>query len=134
MRTEFQFRSKKFNCTEQKDYFINPGCFGDDLSEWLIERLENAGFRITSNPDQEDFGWYFTFLVQNVEHCVVVSFQPSEPEKGDRWVGWVERHLGFIGSILGGRNRGILPEAIQAVDLILTNSDEIRFIGWFDHA
>jgi hypothetical protein len=134
MKTEFQFCSKIFNCTEQRDYFINPGCFGDDLSEWLTERLSNAGFQITRKPDQEDFGWYFTFLVQDVEHCVVVSFHPNDPDNGDRWVCWVERHTGFIGSLLGGRKRGILPEAVQALDSILTNSNEIQFIGWFERA
>jgi hypothetical protein len=132
MKTIFQFCSTEFNYTVQKDYFINPNCYGDDVAEWLCQRLSDAGFRITRKPDQEDFGWYFTFVVKEIEHCVVVGFQPNDLEHGDRWIGWVERHRGFIGSMLEGRNRGILPESIQALDSILTKSKEIQFIGWFD--
>ena len=132
MKTIFEFRSKAFNCMIAKDYFINPSCYGDDLAEWLIKRLSDDNITITGRPGQEDFGWFFTFIVNDVEHCVVVGFQPNDPQNGDRWIGWIERHVGFIGSALGRRNRDIHPDAIQKLDSILTKSKEIQFIGWFD--
>ena len=132
MKTIFQFRSRKFNCTVPRDYFINPNCYGDDVAEWLIQRLSEVGISSTGEPGQEDFGWFFTFVVNDVEHCVVIGFQPNDPDLGDRWIGSVERHVGFLGSILGRRKRGIRPEAIETLDSILTKSNEIEFIGWFD--
>lgn len=132
MKTTFQFRSTKFNCTIPKDYFINPDCYGDDVAEWLIQRLREVGIRSTGEPDQEDFGWFFTFLVDEVEHCVVIGFQPNDPERGDRWIGSVERQFGFVGSILGRRNQDIDPEALQTLDSILGKSNDVEFIGWFD--
>ena len=39
MRTLVTFRSSAFNTTQPKDYFINPGCFGDDVAKWLMGEL-----------------------------------------------------------------------------------------------
>lgn len=130
MFTKFEFRSAKFNCTTPKDYFINPGCYGDDAAVWLSGKLREQNIEVSGLPDQEDFGWFFTFNIQGVEHCIVLAFQPNDPERGDRWFGWIERHVGFVHSILGGRRRGILPAAIKAIDEILTTSADIDFIGW----
>ena len=132
MKTKFQFRSTEFNCTVTKDYFINPGCYGDDLAEWLIQGLGDAGIRASDKPDQEDFGWYFTFIVNDVEHCVVVGFQPNDPATGDKWIGWIEHQTGFLGSLFGGRKRGILPEAINAVDRVLKSSPDIHNLSWHE--
>jgi hypothetical protein len=40
MRTIATFNSDAFNTTEEKDYFINPSCFGDDAARWLLNSLE----------------------------------------------------------------------------------------------
>jgi len=132
MRTEVHFRSTTFNCTESKDYFINDCCFGDDVARWLIHQLRSRGVRTADEPGQEDFGWYFTFYVGTTEHCFVVSFQPNDPSTGDQWLGWVERHKGLLGSILGGRKRGILPEAVQMIDVALKESPDIQRVTWYE--
>lgn len=130
MKPSFHFHSKYFNTTEPRDYFINPGCYGDDLAAWLIRELENAGIKTTSKPKQEDFGWFFNFMVKDIEHCVVVGFQPNDIEAGDCWIGWIERNAGFISALFGGRHRGILPEAIEIIDSILSSRSEIRQLKW----
>ena len=130
MKTHFQFCSTAFNCTESRDYFINEGCFGDDVAKWLMERLGSQGIQTSDMPDQEDFGWYFTFHIDGIEHCVVLGFQPNDPANGDQWLGWIERHRGFIGSMFGGRDRGISPQAIVAIDSALNSSSEIRNFVW----
>jgi len=38
VRRNFIFQSNAFNTSEQRDYFINECCFGDDLARSLIER------------------------------------------------------------------------------------------------
>lgn len=130
MNTSFQFNSKLFNIAEPRDYFVNPGCFGDDVAAWLIVRLNDGGIRTTSEPDQEDYGWFFNFMVNDIEHCVVVGFQPNDVETGDCWLGWIERKVGFVSSMFGGRKRGILPQAIRAIDSILSAEPEIHELRW----
>lgn len=130
MKPSFQFHSKYFNITEHRDYFINPGCYGDDLAGWLIKELDSAGIQTTSEPKQEDFGWYFTFVVNEIEHCVVVGFQLNDIEVGDCWIGWIERNVGFLTATFGGRHRGILPEAIDIIDSILSSTSEINELRW----
>ena len=130
METGFQFLSTHFNTSVPKDYFINPGCYGDDLAEWLIARLNASAIATSAKPGQEDYGWYLTFVLDGTEYCVVVGFQPNDSESGDCWIGWVERHVGFFGSILGGRKRGISPDAIALLDRVLRSSPEVRDLIW----
>ena len=132
MKTEFHFHSTAFNCTEPKEYFINDCCFGDDVGRWLIRRLREQGLQTSDEPGQEDFGWYFTFTVGGVEHCVVIGFQPNEPEVGNQWIGWIERQAGLLSALFGGRKRGILPEAVEAVDKALRSSVEISGVTWVE--
>lgn len=130
MENCFEFRSRKFNRSEERDYFINPNCFGDDLAEWLIKEMGAKGVETSERPGQEDFGWYFSFVVDSVGYRVVLGFQPNDVELGDCWLGWVERDNGILGSILGRRDRKISTEAIQLVDSIFRASAEIRDLKW----
>ena len=132
MKTDVAFHTTGFNCTEPRDHFINAGCFGDDVCKWLIEQLRARGVATADEPGQEDFGWYFTFTAGGAEHCFVVGFQPNEPLKGDRWLGSIERHVGLLGSLLGGRRRGISPAAVEAIDGVLKSSPQIRNVVWHE--
>ena len=133
METRFSFKSTAFNCTDSKDQFINPGCFGDDLARWMIDELRTRGVKTAREPGQEDYGWYFTFVVADIEHCVVLGFQPNDASIGDQWIGWVERQAGFVSSLIGGRKRGISPEAIDLIDKILTTAPQIKDLRWGEY-
>jgi hypothetical protein len=61
IRTLVTFESPAFNTTERRDYFINEGCYGDDLARSLIEQFRSRGVQTEAKPGQEDFGWYFGF-------------------------------------------------------------------------
>ena len=37
------FRTKRFNLSTAKEYFINPDCFGEDLAAWLRDKLTERG-------------------------------------------------------------------------------------------
>lgn len=130
MNTEVTFRSTAFNVTEPKDHFINECCFGDDLCRWLIAELRRRGHQTDNEPGQEDFGWYFGFTVEGVDHSFVVSFQPNDPATGDRWLGWVERDCGFLASVIGGRNRNISASAIAVIHEALSSNDAIQAVRW----
>ena len=132
MKTEVHFLSTAFNCTEPKDYFINDGCFGDDAARYLIQQLRAQGVQTADEPGQEDFGWYFTFHADGVEHCLIIGFQPNEPSTGDRWLGSIERRTSFFGSLFGGRKRGISLAAVQAIDSALKASPDIQRIVWHE--
>lgn len=132
VKTEVQFHSTAFNCTEPRDYFINDCCFGDDVARWLIARLRAQGIETTDEPSQEDFGWYFDFEAGGAGHCFIISFQPNDPQTGDRWLGWIERPTrGFFSALLrSGRGREVLPEAVQAMDAALKSSPDIHGVTW----
>ena len=126
MPKEITFQSSAFNTKDSRDYFINPCCFGDDLAKWLIQRLRSEGIQTDDEPGQEDFGWYFSFTVAETPHCCLVGFQEDEPE--GLWRVFIERERGFIGSVLGFRNRGIQDSAVKAVVGVLRSSPEVKNI------
>jgi hypothetical protein len=132
VKTEVQFKSTAFNCTEPRDYFINECCFGDDVCRWLMQKLRERGVQASDEPGQEDFGWFFNFNIAGVDHCFVLGFQPNDPASGDQWLGSIERSAGFVASIFGRRNKGILPEAVEALNAILTSSPDIRDVTWHE--
>lgn len=121
------FKTKKFNCTEPKDYFINPICFGDDVGKWLIECFRQR--RVTfeeDGPDQEDFGWYVNFSVSGKDYTVLIIF--SEEER--QWHFILEYNAGLIASLFGKRRRMVDAAAIDLIDEILKSEPEISEINW----
>ena len=134
MRTLVTFESSAFNTTDTREYFINPGCYGDDTCRWLMHRLRHAGVSTDPEPGQEDFGWYFNFTLGEGEHCLVVVFRPGNNEAGAGvWIAWLERKTGFVGALLGGRKRGIPTAAVSAVHRALA-SPEVSNVRWHDRA
>ncbi len=133
-RTLVTFRSSAFNTTEEHADFINPGTYGDDLARWLIVQLAERGFAADPDPGQEDFGWYIKTRIDNQRYCFVVGYRPGDQgEQGD-WIVWIERDPGFLGSVLGGRSRGVRPAAMRALHTILSAAPEIGDIRWHERA
>jgi hypothetical protein len=129
-RSVVTFESTAFNMAEPKDYFINPCCFGDDVAKWLIGELQKQGVETDKKPGQEDFGWYLNFRVKGTEHTFVIGHRPNGDSEAGTWIGWLERSRGFIGSLLGGRKRGIQSSAVEAIHGILSSSPLIRDVRW----
>lgn len=131
VKTVVTFGSSTFNISEPRDYFINPGCFGDDVAKWLIERLRCKGYQAADTPGQEDFGWFFTFTVSGIEHCFVISYRPGNDYSEDVWIGWLERSRRLVASLLGARNNGIYLEAVEAIHGVLLDSPDIHDLRWY---
>jgi hypothetical protein len=129
-KTVVTFESNAFNMSEPKDYFINSCCFGDDVARWLIAELRKQGAGVDEEPGQEDFGWYLRFKVNDVDHSFVLGHRPTGDTEAGTWIVRIERNHGFIGSVLGGRDRGILPSAVEAIHKILSNSPLISDLRW----
>jgi len=130
IRTVVTFESTTFNMTEPMDNFINPGCFGDDVADWIIRELRKLGMETDEKPGQEDFGWYFNFDTAGVGHTFVIGHRPHGETEVGIWIGWLERKHGLIGSILCGRRRGIQAAAAQAIHKVLTGSSVARNVRW----
>ena len=129
-RTVVTFESTAFNMDEPKEYFINLCCFGDDVAKWIIGELRKQGVKADEKPGQEDFGWYLNFEVAGSGHCLVIGHRPTGESEAGTWIGWLERGRGFIGSVLGGRERGIQPLAAEAIHKVLSSSPLIRDVRW----
>lgn len=56
MNKEFSFQSNLFENKKAQPHFINDRCFGEDLANWLVNKLNESQFSF-SKPYQEDWGW-----------------------------------------------------------------------------
>ena len=135
MQTVATFESDAFNTTVEKDTFVNPGCFGDDLARWLMNSLRARGIVTSSEPGAEDFGWFMTFELPAGTHCCVVAHRPGEENEPGQWLVSIERHRGFWASVFGGRRRDISPNSVRHIHEILSSDREkIRNLRWHDFA
>ena len=69
-----------------EDYFINPGCFGDDVAMWLIDELRKQDLATDEKPSQEDFGWYLNFEVAGTAHTLVIGHRPAGETEAGTWI------------------------------------------------
>jgi len=57
MKTQVEFRSRKFPPYEDEEEQINPGLWGKRLAEYLVQKLAEKGIQ-TDPIIAEDWGWY----------------------------------------------------------------------------
>src|SRR5262245_20748505 len=102
-RYDVVFSTNRFNVTEPREYFINECCYGDDAARWLAERLRLRGVAVTE-PDQEDWGWYFDARHNEAAYFVGVGGY-AEDEAADsnfgEWRLMVEKHRTLWEKITG---------------------------------
>ena len=125
VRTYVTFKSGAFNVAEPKDHYSHPNNFGDDLAKWLMQALEQRGYRVGEGLKQEDHGWYFIYWVGDRAYEFIVGYRGEE-----EWLGWVERKVGLLASLFGGRKRGIQPQATLAIESVLSSEPQIRAMRW----
>jgi hypothetical protein len=126
MRDVVTFTTDLFNLTEQKDYFINPNCYGDDLARWLAGKLKAKGISVVGEPEQEDFGWYVRYMMNGVAYCAVIGNKESKS-----WYVVIELVRGLFSSMLGQRHKNISAAAIEAIDAALREEPRITDVLWF---
>lgn len=108
-------------------YFINPGCYGDDVARWLILQLEGMTVDRDLEPEQEDFGWFFEYRLAGRSYCFVVTYRPDSAESGT-WIGGVEAG-GGIWCRIRDRNR-IDLSASRVIHEALSASTDITSVRW----
>jgi hypothetical protein len=128
--TVVTFQSGGFNTTERRSYFINDGCYGDDVARWIIGELNARGIPAEPEPGQEDFGWYLTYRPGKVPHQLVLAHRPGDDKNPSVWVGWIEREVGLFASLFGARHRGIERVAVQVIHDVLAGASSVSKIRW----
>ena len=128
MRKEATFRTSAFNTSEVRDYFINEGCFGDDLAKWMIGRLREAGVETDDEPGQEDLAGTSSSRSRPVRTAASWDTRRTS-QKACGISGW-SAAAGCWDSILGRRGHGIDEAAVRALDAVLASAAEIRDLQW----
>jgi len=131
VRTFVTFNTSLFNTTEEKENFINPCCFGEDATNWIMEHMPTEGFILDEEPDQEDWGWYFDVRLGEITYQICIGFIPAEEEKGQgNWLVFIVRHVGFFRSLFGKVKKHFAKEVPLAIHKALSSSTEIKNIRW----
>lgn len=132
------FQSKLFS-TEERDHYINPCCFCEDLALWLAKKLEGLLPSLAIDVYQEDFGWVVD--CHQTEEKYVVMVIAHLLDGGDRATGsfaiWVtDRPPGFLSRIFRGATSKTLIEnkraMIRAIDSALHAQAGIRQVTWWE--
>jgi hypothetical protein len=135
MRTMVTFQSDMFNKTEERDYFVNPDCFGDDVCRFIISKLKTAGVECDDSPDQEDWGWFFYFHANGKQYrfcCGLRRNWPEEEPWDEAWICFVDWHdSGFL-SAFGIGKKEIAIEALQQIHQALSSTQGISAIRWHE--
>ena len=102
VRTVIRFTSSAFNCTDVKDYFINPGCFGDDLAMLIASKWHAQGYDVQP-PFQEDWGWSALLKYGSTWYSLDVGLFDSGRATETNpcvWLMFIRRSCGFWESLL----------------------------------
>ena len=103
MIIDITFKTARFNLSVVGSDFINDCCFGEDLSQWLVEAL-NVKHIDAGVICMEDFGWANYAKYDGVDYLICVAGSPDEspdqPNMGE-WHVMLERKNSFIQKLLG---------------------------------
>jgi len=82
MRHDLLFETDRFNLSQERENFINPCCFGEDLAGWLRGKLAERGAK-ASEPAQEDWGWYLGADYEGHSYFIGIGGNADEGRGGN---------------------------------------------------
>ena len=103
MIIDISFKTARFNLSVIGSDFINDCCFGEDLSQWLVEAL-NKQHIDAGMICMEDFGWANYAKYDGIEYLICIAGSPDEnPAQLNmgEWHVMLERKRSFIQIFLG---------------------------------
>jgi hypothetical protein len=80
MKTQVEFRSKKFPPYPGEEELINPGLWGKRLAEYLVQKLSDKGIK-TAEIIAEDWGWYVPIENEGFRLAVCCGHQDGEEDE-----------------------------------------------------
>jgi hypothetical protein len=128
MRTHVTFHSNAFNRTEQKENFINPSCFGEDLARWVIPRFTDTHLKVDPEPCQEDWGWEVFVTCDGKGFFIGIGPYELDSELG--WLCFVESRSPFYKKWVGATDASEQQRVCVAFHSVLASAPEIRDIRW----
>lgn len=79
MKTQVEFRSAKFPPYEGEEERINPGIWGQRLTEYLVQKMAEKGIQ-TDTTNTEDWGWYISLRHEAFPLGVCCGHQAGEDD------------------------------------------------------
>ena len=80
MKTQVEFRSRKFPPYDGEEEQINPGLWGKRLAEYLVQRLSEKGIQ-TDEIIAEDWGWYVPIRNEGFRLAVCCGHQNGDDDQ-----------------------------------------------------
>jgi len=80
LKTQVRFRSAKFPAYEGEEDGINPGVWGQRLTEYLAEQLSARGIA-TDTAIVEDWGWYLPVRNEGFRLALCCGHQDGEDDE-----------------------------------------------------
>jgi hypothetical protein len=122
------FETARFNLSEPKPHFINPGCFGEDVVHWLGGRLEAHGVR-TIRIYQEDWGWEMEARLGEISYFVGaggVRDQGAESPNYGQWRIFVQKRRSILDRALGKNRMSKTDPLLWMIESALHEEADIR--------
>lgn len=125
MYTCVAFTSELFKPFLPESAQVNPHCYGAELAWWLCQQLAQKGV-VTSYPNNEDWGWFIEYGVEDNEYWLCCGNVPSA---SNRW----QIYLICKPKGLFGRNKApveLAAELLSALADLLTTTSGISELNW----
>lgn len=130
-RCDLVFSTDRFNLSQPRDYFINDCCFGDDAASWLVDQLRARGITAT-DPDQEDWGWYFDAQFGGTSYFVGVGGNSNEENPTNNRGEWrlmVEKHRTLWEKITGANQLDDHDAFVTLLHEIVTHDSDLQLLA-----
>lgn len=128
------FTTDRFNCSQPRTHYINECCYGDDLANWMAERLRPLEFRV-GQPGQEDWGWYLRVWSSRDAYFVAIGaitleedLQPT-PARGSNHGEWriiVQKRRTLWKWLLGSHQISRDDPLVQAIERTLVTELDVK--------
>jgi hypothetical protein len=127
------FTTDLFENKVPKAHFINPRCFGEDLANWLLTRLDRERYSL-DNPIQEDYGWGFWARVGGEPYWTAIGvMDESIGEDVAEWQITIayDPGLNIFKRLFARPDEENLLKLSKAIDAALRSEKSIRNIEWW---
>ena len=130
-RSDLLFSTDRFNLSQPREYFINECCYGDDAARWFVQELRARGLSVTE-PDQEDWGWYFDAELGGAGYFVGVGGnrddEAASTNRG-QWRLMVQKHRTLWEKLTGANQLDEHDAFIALLKDVLSSESSLQFTG-----
>ena len=127
VKTQVEFRSKKFPPYEGEEEKINPGLWGKRLAEYLVQRLAEKGIK-TQEMIAEDWGWYVPMENEGFRLALCCGHQDGD---ADEFLVFTDPSFPIIKKLFKKIDATAeLTQLTKALEEILSSDVEITDVVW----